>query len=105
MKKVLTTALALLLSAGIINLWRQGQSSQIAGVVQDSTGAVIPGTQVTVTNTDTNISRTVQSAEDGSYTVSNLVPGPYKIHAEMPKFTSYTQSSIDIQVEIGRAHV
>ena len=53
MKKKLSIALALLLGAGINNLWGQGQSSQIGGVVKDSSGAVIPGTQVTVTNTDT----------------------------------------------------
>src|SRR5437868_13688521 len=97
MKKNLSIALVLLLSAGIINLWGQG-SSQIGGVVKDPSGAVIPGVELTITNTDTNISRSVISAENGSYTVSNLVPGPYKIHAELPGFVSYNQSGIVLQV-------
>src|SRR6266852_3129789 len=63
-------------------LWGQAtQVAQIAGTVQDSSGAAIPGAEITVTNTDTGISRTVQSGPEGAYLVSNLPAGPYQLRA------------------------
>ena len=45
----------------------QMPTATISGVVEDATGTVIPGVQVTVTNTDTGISRGGVTARDGSY--------------------------------------
>src|SRR5215470_2262262 len=39
----------------------------ILGVVKDATGAIVPGVMLTVTNTETGLSRTTIGSEDGSY--------------------------------------
>src|SRR5215469_10868825 len=79
--------------------WAQSsQVSQIAGVVQDSTGAAVPGAQITITNTDTGIARTTESGADGAYTIPNLAPGPYRLQAEKSGFATFSQSGIALQV-------
>src|SRR5258708_5734001 len=41
--------------------------SQISGIVKDETGAVVPGVQVTATQTETGLKRSVQTDEGGAY--------------------------------------
>jgi len=74
------------------------QVAQIAGTVQDATGAAIPDTDITITNTDTGIARTAKTGSDGTYTVSNLPSGPYRLRATKQGFTAYVQSGIVLQV-------
>src|SRR3972149_2410641 len=51
-------------------VWGRGVStSQIAGVVRDSSGGVLPGVEVTVLKTDTGLTRTTFTGADGSYTL------------------------------------
>src|SRR5437879_12547583 len=74
--------LAIVLALSSITLWAQG-TSQIQGVGQDATGASLGGAEVRATQTDTSAVRTVTSAEDGTYVLSNLPIGPYRL-AEIP---------------------
>src|SRR5215472_6785866 len=94
LKPVLLAVFLFLSSAAI---WAQG-TSQIQGVVKDSTGAVIGGAEVKATQTDTGVSRTVISSEDGVYFLPNLPVGPYRIEASKPGFSTYVQSGIVLQV-------
>jgi hypothetical protein len=90
---------ALLLSAMFIRLEAQSTAvSQITGVVQDSSGAPVPGAQVTLTNADTAAARTVTTGADGAYAITNLVVGPYRLQATKDGFSTYNQSGIVLQV-------
>src|SRR5262245_44630083 len=75
-----------------------GQSSfaTVSGTVQDATGALIPGVTVTATNTGTNVVTTVLSNESGAYNFASLLPGPYKVSAELSGFR--TQTYTDVQL-------
>ena len=73
-------------------------TSQIQGVVKDTTGAVIGGAEVKATQTDTGVTRTVISAEDGVYVLPNLAIGPYRVEVSKPGFSTYVQSGIVLQV-------
>ena len=53
----------------------QVTTATIAGVVQDSTGAVIPGVTVTVKNVDTATARTVTTDEGGAVHRSRINAG------------------------------
>jgi hypothetical protein len=90
----------LLCVLGISTLaWSQGtQVSQIAGTVQDQTGASVPGAQVIVTNTDTGVPHQVESSTNGAYTVTSLPPGPYKLEVTKTGFANYQQIGIVLQV-------
>src|SRR5262245_60689918 len=73
-------------------------TAQINGTVKDQSGAVLPGVEVTATNTDTNIVRTAITNETGSYILPNLPLGPYRVEASLPGFRTFLQSGIVLQV-------
>jgi len=62
----------------------------ITGEVKDSSGALIPGATVTVTNTGTNATREAQSNEAGIYSFPALPPGNYTVKAELQGFQTVT---------------
>ena len=64
----------------------QTNTGQISGTVKDSQGGVLPGVTVTVTNTDTGITWTEVTSATGTYTVTNLPVGNYKVNAEIEGF-------------------
>src|SRR5687768_9405106 len=82
-------------------LWAQA-TAQINGTVRDQTGAVLPGAEITVTQTDTGISRNTITNETGSYVLPNLALGPYRLEAGLPGFRTYIQSGIVLQVNSSR---
>ncbi len=71
---------------------------EITGTVTDSTGAVIGGAGVTVTNTATGVARRVQTNAVGNYNVPFLNPGTYDITAESQGFKTATAAGRVIQV-------
>jgi hypothetical protein len=73
-------------------------TDQVSGVVTDSTGAVLPGALVKITNTDHDTVRTTVSKDDGSYVFPNLAIGPYKLEVTKEGFQSLVQSGIVLQV-------
>jgi hypothetical protein len=75
--------IVLLLSAAAI-LSQTTTSQEISGLVQDTSGAVVPSATVTVKNTLTGLTRTTLSNEARLYLVSNLPIGTYDISAEAP---------------------
>jgi outer membrane receptor protein involved in Fe transport len=62
----------------------------LSGVVADSTGGVVPGAKVTVTNAATNTKQVVVTNAIGHYTVNQLVPGAYKVSAVAQNLRSDT---------------
>src|SRR5712691_11740413 len=77
--------------------WAQS-TAQISGTVTDQSGAVLPGVEVTATQTDTGLTRTVVSNETGSYVLPNLPVGPYRLEAGLPGFRNFAQTGIILQV-------
>src|SRR6266571_4023129 len=98
MKRNLTFVLAgLFMAVACANVWAQA-TAQISGSVQDSSGAVLPGAEITATQTDTAGSRMTISNETGHYTLPNLPLGPYKLEASLPGFRAFAQSGLVLQV-------
>ena len=63
-------------------------SGSISGVVTDSTGAVVVGAKVTATNPATNAVISAETNSSGSYSITNLAPGQYKVVMEKTGFKS-----------------
>src|SRR5262245_21732327 len=78
-------------------IWGQA-TAQISGTVRDQSGAVLPGVEITATQTDTGIARTTITNETGSYVLPNLGLGSYRLEAALPGFRSYVQTGIVLQV-------
>ena len=66
--------------------------------MKDQTGAVLPGVEVTATQTDTGATRNTVTNETGSYALPNLPLGPYRVEAALPGFRTYVQTGIVLQV-------
>src|SRR5437667_9001454 len=79
------------------NMWAQA-TAQISGAVRDQSGAVLPGAQVTATQTDTAVSRTTISNEAGYYVLPNLPLGPYRLQVALPGFRTYVRTGIVLEV-------
>ncbi len=73
-------------------------TAQISGTVQDATGALIPGAEVTVTQIDTGANRLAVTNETGSYVITSLPIGPYRLEAVLPGFQTFVQTGIVLQV-------
>src|SRR5438477_708365 len=73
-------------------------TSQINGVVKDPSGAVLPGVEVTATQTSTNVTRQTVSDERGNFILPNLPVGPYKVEAALPGFRTFVQTGIELGV-------
>ena len=89
------TALILLLTGTAA--WAQA-TGQLSGTVRDESGGVLPGVTVTATQTDTGFSRTVVTETNGSYVMTNLPTGPYRLEASLQGFRTYVQTGIVLQV-------
>src|SRR5258705_4642061 len=89
-------ALALLLTAASASA--QLSTAELSGRVTDTSGAVLPGVTVTMTQTDTQATRTAITDADGTYVISNLPTGPYRLEVSLQGFRSYVQNGIVLQV-------
>ncbi len=88
--------LAALLFLLVPALFAQNYNGRISGTVADSTGAVIPGATVVITNTGTNLSWKATTDSSGFYQVVNLPPGVYNVEAEASGFRKALKSGYDM---------
>jgi len=72
--------------------------SQVSGIVRDTSGGALPGADVTITKTDTQLVRSTVTGSDGSYVLPNLPVGPYQLKVSLQGFTTYVQDGIVLQV-------
>jgi hypothetical protein len=77
----------------------QAVSGTILGEVADTTGAVIPGATVTLTNTGTGFTRSVVSDAKGEFTAPSIPTGTYTVNAEMQGFKKVTMSNVVLGVD------
>src|ERR1700738_2225572 len=91
-KTWLTSALLIVLSlvtGGFATAAYAQFSSNVQGVVSDSSGAVVPGVTILLTNTDTKVAQTTATGSQGEFRFVSLAPGPYEITASAKGFTTH----------------
>src|SRR5439155_16020586 len=71
----------------------------VEGTVMDSSGAVVAGATVTVTNQETGKSRPVTTGDAGFYRVSGLAPGKYTVKVSFTGFKEETLEDIQVSAE------
>jgi Carboxypeptidase regulatory-like domain len=72
--------------------------AQISGTVTDQTGAVVPDVDVSATQVDTGVKRSVRSDSAGFFVIPNLPLGPYRLEATKMGFRTFVQTGIVLQV-------
>jgi hypothetical protein len=71
-------------------------SCSITGTITDTTGAVVPAVQVTITNQATGLSHTETSNGNGFYDAESLAPGDYSISTKKTGFKSQVVKDIHL---------
>ena len=71
-------------------------NSVIGGTVQDSSQALIPGVEITATNTQTGVVSTTITNESGAYNFAALIPGIYKVTAALAGFRTQTYNEVQL---------
>jgi hypothetical protein len=74
----------------------------LTGVVQDATGAVLPGVTVTVTNLGTALTRDVVTDGVGRWTMPALPPGNYEVTCELPGFKKLKREGVTVEAAVSR---
>ncbi|MGA2812351.1 MAG: carboxypeptidase regulatory-like domain-containing protein, partial [Candidatus Acidiferrum sp.] len=92
---LLCLALILILPSGALAQTFRGT---ILGTVTDTSGAAIASATVTVKNTGTGLTRTVSTAEDGSYAVPELPIGSYTVTVTNTGFKTGVVSALTVEV-------
>jgi len=96
-----------------IAAFAQETRSTILGTVKDSSGAVVAGVTVEITNTDTNTTSKLTTNDSGYFEAPYLLPGTYNISVSATGFKKYVQrdyvltvnsrQNIDVALEVGAA--
>jgi len=94
MSRVLVTTAVLLSLLPVQTLRAQSSNASVGGFVQDSTHAFMPGATINATNTRTGVSTTVLTNETGTYNFPSLLPGTYRLSAELVGFRPYIYNEV-----------
>ena len=85
-----TTLIAFIFAACVFG---QANTGGIRGVVSDSSGAVVPGAKIVVTNVRTGVQSSSSTDNLGAYLFEFLPPGEYRIEAEVAGFKKFIRVS------------
>ena len=92
--------LAVLLAALFVIFAGQAlaQEATIVGTVTDPTGAAVANAAITITNTDTGVTRSLPSSGDGQYVAPDLIIGRYAVRVAAAGFKGAEQKDITLAV-------
>ena len=71
--------------------------ASVSGQVTDSTGATVPGAEVSVTSVERNTTSSTVSNSAGRYVIEFLQPGHYTLTAAKPGFKKVTHSGLNLE--------
>ncbi len=105
----------LLLGVAVLSTVAYGQeTASIVGTVTDASNAVVPNAQVTITNTDTGLVRSITTNSTGNYAAPELSIGHYNVQVALAGFKTYVRTGItlnvndtvrvDVPLEVGATH-
>jgi hypothetical protein len=90
--------LALVLLTSILSL-AQTESATMSGTVMDRSGAVVADAKIEVTNSDTNVKTATVTNKSGTYVVTGLRPGRYRMAVSKEGFRSIVVTDITLNVQ------
>src|SRR5215475_13370962 len=76
----------------------QLDTATISGTITDASGAIVPGAQVMVVNTETNFESLTTTNSDGFFRIPSLRPGPYRVTVKAAGFKTSIRGGIDLRV-------
>jgi hypothetical protein len=95
-----TLIFSLLICTAILTIAQNTNSGDIRGTVKDSTGAVLPGVTVIVTNLDTATTKQLTTNDEGLYDTAAILPGNYQVTFVREGFDKLVRGPITVPVGI-----
>src|SRR5260370_13358129 len=95
---VLLLTMILMLSSVAAHSQSASATGRLEGTVTDSTGAAVPGADITVRNQNTGISTTLQSGAEGDFIFLYLDPGTYEVSIQKAGFNKLVLKDITVTV-------
>lgn len=77
----------------------QATTGSVLGTVRDSSGAVIPGATVTITDVGKGTKKVGRTDSAGNYSFPSLIPGTYTLAVEMPGFKKSVQPNFPLDID------
>lgn len=106
-------SLILCVACSVLPALAQVTTGIIAGTVTDQTGAVVPDTPVTITNTATGATRTMNTNSSGGYRFEALPQGVYQVNVKATNFKesvtnavevhAASTTTVDVKLQLGKA--
>src|SRR5689334_7854202 len=96
MKKLLVLGTAVLSLLLVSQIGFAQVNAGLGGTVADSSGALIPGVEVTAKNVATGISNTSVTNETGNFVFPSLQPGTYTLSAALSGFQTATYNNVNL---------
>ncbi|MEO7142891.1 MAG: carboxypeptidase regulatory-like domain-containing protein, partial [Bryobacteraceae bacterium] len=90
--------LPLVFAAALVLFGQSTANQEITGAVKDATGAVVPNVAVTVRNTATGVTRSVETNQSGNYVAADLPIGFYTISAQAAGFKTFIKTNVELTV-------
>ena len=87
---------AFLILSLVLSALAQSERGTITGTVQDSSGAVIQGARVSITNTGTNVTLEATTNDSGEYTLPSLQPSTYNVRVEKAGFRPTEAKGVNV---------
>ena len=94
--RVLILSISILAASAIAGA--QVESAKVVGTVRDSSGAIVTGAEVRVTEVETNVTHTIKTNANGEYVVTELKPGAYTVAVEYPGFKKVIEAPFKLDV-------
>ncbi len=82
-----------------VSVQAQTVAGQISGRVSDSSGGVLPGVTVTVTNVNTGLVVERITDSNGQFVATNLPVGPYSVEANLPGFRKVQRTGFQLTAD------
>lgn len=79
--------------------WGQKDTGAIVGTVKDSSGALVPGAKVTLTDVDRGVTMVMLTNGSGEYVFSPIQVGQYKVKVEKAGFKTVVAGPITVEVQ------
>ena len=114
-KRLAATSMLLTVMMALASPSARAQTdASLSGIVQDATGAGIPGATISIKNLETGTQRAVETDSDGRYHAPSLAVGHYELTADKTGFrtehrTGITlvvgqQAEVDLTLQVGNVH-
>jgi outer membrane receptor protein involved in Fe transport len=97
-RRSLLLALGSLLLVSSALAHAQVTTADLVGTIKDSSGAVVPGVTVALTNEATGVIRSTTTGDAGTYSFISLQPGRYRLTAELQGFRKVERTGVELQV-------